>query len=110
MFSGKGVATEWCHKFEAETKEASLVKRDQGQISELKAARGVGLEAEHTLDYYIWYTGGNWHGFSGNAQPNVNAPYIVCSEHTREKWEEKLREEEEAKKEEEEQATTPAQP
>ena len=109
---GHGVATEWCHKFEANVQERSLVKRDKAQISELKAARGCGLEAHHTLDYYIWYTGGNWHGFSGNAQPDVKAPYIVCPEHTKEKWEEKLKAEEEAKKEEEEKndPTSPSMP
>ena len=108
--TGGGVATEWCRKFEGvEIKEVSLVKRDQSQIAELKAARSCGLEAEHTLDNYIWYTSGDWHGFSGNAQPNVSAPYIVCPLHTKESWEEKQREEEE-KKEQEEQATQPSEP
>ena len=113
---GKGVATEWCRKFEADIKEVSLVKRDKSQIDELKAAKGCGLEAEHTLDNYIWYTSGNWHGFNGKAQPDVDAPYIICSEHTKEKWEKKQKEEEEAKREEEEakkeqeQATAPAEP
>ena len=116
---GNGVATEWCKKFEANIQERSLVKRDKSEIDELKAARGCGLEPEHTLDYYIWYTDGNWHGFSGKLQPDVKAPYIVCSEHTKEKWEEKVKEEEEAKKEEEEaekeeqeqeQITTPVEP
>ncbi len=100
--TGGGVATEWCKKFEAEIKERSLVKRDRSEIDELKRASRVGLEAEHTLDNYIWYTDGNWHGFDGNAQPDVSKPYIVCPEHTREAWEEKVRLEEEEKRKEEE--------
>jgi len=93
--TGGGVATEWCHKFEATVREVSLVKRSRGEIDELKRARGCGLEAEHTLDYYVWYTDGNWHGFSGNAQPDVSAPYILCPVHTKEAWEEKLEQEKE---------------
>ena len=86
--TGGGVATDWCRKFEgADIREVSLVKRDKQEIEELKKARSCGLEAEHTLDNYIWYTDGNWHGFSGNAQPKVSAPYIVCPLHTKETWE-----------------------
>ena len=98
--TGGGVATDYCKKFpDVEIKRVSLVKRDKAQIDELKAAKSCGLEAEHTLDNYIWYTGGDWHGFNGKAQPDVKAPYIVCPEHTRESWKEY---EEEQKKQEEE--------
>jgi hypothetical protein len=101
--TGGGVATDWCRKFDGVTiKEVSLVKRDKAEIDELKKARTCGLEAEHTLDYYVWYTGGNWHGFSGNAQPDVKAPYIVCPMHNQKTWEEK----QEQEKEEENQETT----
>ena len=71
------------------------------EIEELKRAKTCGLEAEHTLDKYIWYTDGNWHGFSGDLQPDVKAPYIVCPLHTKEAWEQKQKEEEEKKEEEE---------
>ena len=81
-------------------KDLALVKRDREEINELKAAKGKGLEATHTLDNYIWYTDGNWHGFSGNLQPNVNAPYIVCPLHTKEAWENKQKEEQEKEEEE----------
>ena len=112
--TGMGVATDYCRKFAAvedvDIKEVSLVKRSSAEIQELKAARGVGLLTEHLLDYYVWYTGGDWHGFSGNAQPNVSMPYIVCPVHTREAWEkyeeEKRKEEEEKEKEEQEQEGT----
>ena len=108
--TGGGVATEYCKKFAAvedvDIKEVSLVKRSAGEISELKAARGIGLNPEHLMDNYVWYTGGDWHGFSGNAQPDVSAPYIVCPKHTKQTWEkyeeEKRKEEEEKEKEEQE--------
>ena len=100
--TGGGVATEWCKKFDAKITSVSLVKRSAADIAELKAARGCGLEAEHTLDKYVWYTDGSWHGFSGNAQPGVDEPYIICPEHTKEAWEKKQKEEEEKKKQEEE--------
>ena len=66
-----------------------------------------GLEAIHTLDNYVWYTDGNWHGFDGKAQPNVSAPYLLCPTHTKETWE---KFQEEQKKEEATQPTDPAQP
>ena len=97
---GKGVATEYCYLFEADIDEVSLVKRSRAEINELKAASTAGLLPEHTLDYYIWCTDGDWHGFSGRAQPDVSAPYIVCPVHTKEAWEKK--QEEEAEKEEQE--------
>ena len=104
--TGHGVATEWCRKFEdAKIQEMSLVKRTREEIDELKRARSCGLEPHHTLDYYIWYVDGNWHGFSGNAQPDVKAPYILCPLHTKEAWEEKQAQE----KEEEQETTEPAQ-
>ena len=105
--TGGGVATEWCHKFaDVKISQMSLVKRNKDEIDELKKARNCGLEAEHTLDNYIWYTEGNWHGFSGKVQPDVKAPYIICPMHTKEAWEEKQREEEEKKEEEEDQEET----
>jgi len=103
--SGGGVATEYCRKFNADITEVSLVKRSRAEIDELKAAKNCGLQPEHLLDNYIWYTDGDWHGFSGNVQPDVKAPYIVCPEHTKEAWEKK--QEEDKKQEEEENATAP---
>ena len=103
--TGGGVATDWCRKFaDVEIKEVALVKRTKAEIDELKKARTCGLNPEHTLDGYIWYLDGNWHGFSGNAQPDVKAPYIVCPMHDREAWEDF---QEEQKKEEETEPNTP---
>ena len=107
--TGGGVATEYCRLFEATINRVSLVKRSRAEINELKQARGCGLNAEHTMDNYVWFTDGDWHGFNGNLQPDVHEPYIICPLHNKETWEQKLKEEEEAKKEEEE-ANKPTDP
>ena len=110
--TGSGVATDWCTKFSHEEgytvniEERSLVRLTSGEVSRIKAASGVGLYPQYSLDYYVYLSDGNWHGFSGNANPNVNEPYVVCTVHTEEAWkkyeEEKKKAEEEAKREEEE--------
>ena len=113
--TGNGVATEWCTKFGKEEgftvkiEERSLVKMSSGEVGRIKSAAGVGLYPQYSLDYYVYLTDGNWHGFSGNANPNVNEPYVVCPVHTQEAWkkyeEEKKKAEEEAEKE-----TQPSEP
>ena len=105
--TGGGVATEYCRKFpDVKISEVSLVKRSAAEINELKAAKNCGLQPEHTLDNYIWYTEGNWHGFSGKAQPDVSAPYIVCPVHTKEAWEKKEQEDKEKEEQEKEEEGT----
>ena len=100
--TGGGVATEYCRKFpDVKISEVSLVKRSADEIAELKRAKSCGLQPEPTLDSYVWYTEGNWHGFGGKAQPDVSAPYIVCPVHTKEAWDKK----EQADKEKEEEGT-----
>ena len=104
--TGGGVATDYCRKFEGvEIKRLSLVKRSRAEIDELKRAKSCGLEAIHTLDNYVWFTDGNWHGFSGYLQPDVSAPYLLCPKHNKEAWE---KYQEEQKKEEE--PTNPTEP
>ena len=118
--TGNGVATEWCSKFGKEEgytvkiEERSLVKMNSGEVGRIKSAAGVGLYPQYSLDYYVYLTDGNWHGFSGKANPDVNEPYVVCPVHTAEAWKKyeeekkKAEEEEEAKKEEE--AAKPSEP
>ena len=106
--TGGGVATDYCTKFpDVEIKKLSLVQRSKEEVEELKKAAKVGLEAIHTLDNYVWFTDGNWHGFDGKAQPDVKEPYIVCPKHNKDSWKEY---EEEQKKEEEEETTDPTEP
>ena len=105
--TGGGVATEYCSHFpDVEIKEVSLVKRSREEIDELKKAKSCGLEPTHTQDNYIWYTDGNWHGFSGYLQPDVRAPYVVCPLHNKDSW----KEYQEEQKKEEEEATAPSDP
>ena len=104
--TGGGVATDYCKKFpDVEIKKLSLVKRSKEEVEELKRAAKVGLEGIHTMNNYVWFTDGDWHGFDGKAQPDVKAPYIVCPLHNRDSWKDY---EEEQKKEEE--ATKPTEP
>ena len=104
--TGGGVATDYCKKFpDVEIKKLSLVMRSKAEIEELKAAARVGLEPIHTLNNYVWYTDGYWHGFDGKAQPDEKAPYLICPAHNKKTWENY---EEEQKKEEE--ATNPTEP
>jgi penicillin-binding protein 1A len=104
--TGGGVATDYCKKFpDVEIKKLSLVKRSKEEVEELKRAAKVGLEGIHTMNNYVWFTDGDWHGFDGKAQPDVKAPYIVCPLHNRDSWKDY---EEEQKKEEE--ATNPTEP
>ena len=105
--TGGGVATEYCRKFpDVEIKKLSLVKRSKADIDELKQASRVGLEAIHTLNNYVWFTDGNWHGFDGKAQPDVKEPYIICPLHNKDSW----KDYEEEQKKEEEEATNPTEP
>ena len=93
--TGGGVATEYCHKF-AEVENVSidsraLLKLTPSEVQEIKDALSAGLRsafADNRYVYYISEGGGDldWHGFDGTANRNVNAPYVVCTEHTKETW------------------------
>lgn len=93
--TGKGVANEYCLKFaeleQAEVEKRALVKMTQEEIDELLKARGYGLGEQYVRDDYIYLvnsngTDANFHGLSGNVNVGVNAPYIVCTEHTKAAW------------------------
>ena len=86
--TGNGVATEWCSKFpDVSVVERSLVKMTKSEIEEIKAASKYGLNSAYTDGSYVYYLDGDWHGFSGNANKGVEAPYLMCTEHTKEAWE-----------------------
>lgn len=92
--TGGGVATEYCSMFpDAEVATRSLVRMTQNGVNEILAAAGAGLSSVYTQDNYVYLVdaAGNpqpWHGFRGNANPNSDAPYIVCPLHTKEAWDE----------------------
>ena len=109
--TGGGVCTEYCHLFEdVKITEVALVKLTQSEVDDINAAKSVGLQAMYYQDNFVYLVNKSgdpidWHGFGGKANKNVDAPYIVCTEHTKEAWEayqaEKEREEQERLEKEE---------
>jgi len=94
---GKAVANEYCALFAAEQgfelTEKSLLKMTQEEMDAILAASKHGLDVVYLQNDYIYLvnqdgTDGHFKGFLGNLNKNVVAPYLVCSEHTKETWEE----------------------
>ena len=64
----------------------------QAQVDELAAASKHGLYARHFQDNYVYLVDDSgraaaFHGFMGDKNVDVNAPYLVCDKHTKEDWE-----------------------
>lgn len=116
--TGGGVSTEYCKLFAAEEgydvkiEKKALVRLTQTEVDTIKRASGVGLYPMYSQDNYVWLingtSDGEWHGFTGSANKNTNAPYLVCPVHTKEAWE-KYQEEKKAQEETTE-PSDPAQP
>lgn len=95
--TGHGVATEYCAKFAGVDKnvkieERALVKMTQNELNEIQNASYYNLRSDFLSDDYIYFVDGNgqalsFHGLGGNANIGVDAPYIVCTQHTKEAWE-----------------------
>ncbi|MBQ4600387.1 MAG: transglycosylase domain-containing protein [Oscillospiraceae bacterium] len=94
--SGGGVANEYCKQFaqagQIELVEKSLVKLTQKDIDEMVKAGSLNPKEKYLSDSYIYLvnengTDGKFKGIYKNANKDVNAPYIVCTEHTKESWE-----------------------
>ena len=95
--SGGGVATEYCKHFaEVDTNvkldKKSLVKLTQSEINEILSAKSYGLNSNYYRDDYVYLVDANgndsaFKGFNGDKNAKVNAPYIVCTAHTKETWE-----------------------
>lgn len=85
--TGGGVATEYCSLFaDAEIGTRSLVKLTQAEVDEIKAAVGCGLDGMYTMDGYVYFEDGSWHGFYGNANDGIDAPYVLCPLHNASSW------------------------
>lgn len=85
--TGGGVATDYCSLFgDAEIGTRSLVKLTQAEVDEIRAAAGSGLDGMYTSDGYVYFEDGSWHGFYGNANEGIDAPYIVCPLHNASTW------------------------
>ena len=91
--TGGGVATDYCYKFDAQIESLALVKMTPDEIEEIRMASKNGLNAAYSDDRYVYYVSSSgadldWHGFGGNANDGVSAPYIVCPVHNQWAWEE----------------------
>ena len=88
--TGGGVATEYCHKFAehspVEIEARSLVKLTKAEVDEIRNAKNYGLYDVYSMDNYVYYLDGAWHGFSGKLQPDSDAPYLICPMHNAETW------------------------
>jgi len=85
--TGGGVATEYCSHFpDAEIEARSLVKLDEDEVDEIRRADNVGLNDMYTMDGYVYYLDGSWHGFYNNKNDGINEPYLLCPVHNEDAW------------------------
>ena len=97
-----GVANEYCKLFAARenqteddlvtVKSKALVKMTQTEIDEIRKASGYGLVDYMLGDEWVYLV--NWDGSDavfkgiyGDLVQDTDAPYKVCTEHTKEAWE-----------------------
>lgn len=91
--TGGGVATEYCSKFpDVQIEKRALVKMTQDEIDELKKAARYNLDDDYLVDTYVYLVTSSgqdapFHGFNGDINVGINAPYAVCPVHTKEAWE-----------------------
>ncbi len=99
--SAGGVANEYCHLFaERETQpegdavtveEKSLVKMTRDELDAIKKASGYGLSNTFQGDECVYQVDedGNdavFGGIFGKLNQSEDAPYVVCTRHTKEAW------------------------
>lgn len=93
---GKAVANEYCKKFAQvgmlKLEERALVKMTQDMIDELALAKKVNLQAVYTRDDFIYQVDSHgdpvpFHGVNGDLSEDGTDPCLMCTEHTKEKWE-----------------------
>jgi len=99
--SGGGVANSYCYKFadiqNVSINSRALLKLTPSEVRVIEDALNNGLKGAFGDDRYVYYISENgsdlnWHGFNGDANDGINAPYVVCPEHNREAWDEYLAE------------------
>ena len=90
--TGGGVATDYCSHFpDAVIESRSLVKLNQEEVSEIKAAMYDGLYDIFFDNGYVYFVDSEgdaapWRGFRNNLQDN-DMPYLACPVHTKAAWE-----------------------
>jgi len=93
---GGGVANEYCEHFaqagEIELEEKALVKMTKADLDKLVKCKSQGLNPEYLREDYVYLVGNDGKDavFGGVLEKleNSKAPYLVCTEHTKESWEE----------------------
>ncbi len=101
--SSGGVANEYCHLFaERETQpeddvvtvsEKSLVQMTRDELDVIRRASGCGLSGTFLGDEWVYQVDANgndavFQGIFKDLNQREDAPYVVCTEHTKEAWEE----------------------
>ena len=98
---GGGVANEYCHKFESVgallLEKKSLVKMTQETIDSLVKAEKCGLLEQYLRDnaVYLVDRSGNglpFYGMHNDLENAFGTPYLCCTVHTQEAWEQYLAE------------------
>lgn len=82
--TGGGVATEFCKKTPGcVIEKRGLVKMSQSELDMLRRAAAYNLSKDYLDDSYVYLTEGSFHGFNGDANKGVDAPYLICTMHTK---------------------------
>ena len=94
-----GYATEYCQHFanagQVAFGQTALVQMTKVQVEALEAARKHGLASKYLQDNYIYLVDGEgnpqaFHGLQGNVNEGINSPYLACTVHTKEAWQQFL--------------------
>ena len=95
--AGNGVANEYCKLFAEHPNGAvalvqkALVKTTSSEISSMLRVENFGLKKAYLRDDYIYLVNSRgedaaFKGMHGEANAQVTAPYIVCTEHNEQSW------------------------
>jgi hypothetical protein len=96
---GHGAANEYCHLFERVGKttitQKGFVKLTREEINEILAAKDVGMLPNYVTGSYVYLVDqlGNpldFKGMDGTGNAGVYSPCLVCTQHTKEAWEQYL--------------------
>ncbi len=93
---GQAGANDWCRKFASvgaiRLSETSLVKMTQSKIDNLLALKDHGLDKAFLQDNYVYLVDAvgnkqNFYGIEGGVNEGQTLPYMACTVHTQQAWE-----------------------
>ncbi len=96
---GNGVASLYCKNFEAVGQNTlankSLVKMTRSEMEAIAEALKHGLSSAFNRNDYIYLVDDSgmpqaFYGLSGNVNAGLTEPYLICTTHTKEAWEDYL--------------------